>query len=68
MTKNMSSDCLLGYNQFVEIDKDRCVINLFGQDDYGYEKRQTNYIALIMAITGVLDRETLNVERLTSTL
>ena len=46
---------LLGYTQYIRISENKCIINLFGQDKYGYSKRQTNYIALIMAITDVLD-------------
>lgn len=37
---------LLGYAQFVKVDNDKTVINLFGQDRYGLDKRNTNYIAL----------------------
>ena len=46
----------LGYAQYVRIESDnKWIINLFGQDKYGYGKRQTNYIALTKAIIDVLD-------------
>ena len=51
-----TNNALLGYEQYVRIDENKFIVNLFGQDKYGYGKRQTNYIALIMAITSVLDR------------
>lgn len=54
---NGTNNAILGYEQYVKIDNsNKCIVNLFGQDKYGYGKRQTNYIALIMAITSVLDR------------
>ena len=50
-----TNNSMLGYDQYVRIDKNKCIVNLFGQDKYGYGKRQTNYIALVMAITNVLE-------------
>lgn len=53
---NGNTSTLLGYVQFVEVTDDKIVINLFGQDRYGLEKRHTNYIALIKGMVDILNK------------
>lgn len=43
-------DKLLGYVQFVHIEKGQHIVNIFSQLDYGTHKRQTNYEALYNAL------------------
>ena len=47
---------LLGYTQYVRINENKCIVNLFGQNKYGYGKRQTSYLAIMTSITDLLDR------------
>lgn len=37
---------LLGFSQFVDINENRTIINLFGQFKYGIDKRHTSYDAV----------------------
>jgi O-acetyl-ADP-ribose deacetylase (regulator of RNase III) len=46
---------LLGYAQFVQVE-DKTIINLFGQDRYGLDKRHTNYIALVEGMIDIFER------------
>ena len=55
-TQGSATSELLGYTQFVIVDVDKTVINLFGQDRYGLDKRHTNYIALIEGMIDILNR------------
>lgn len=41
---------LLGKCQLVKVSEDQYVANLFGQDDYGYNKKHTVYPALYRAL------------------
>jgi len=47
---NMMGKEVLGTVSLVPIENDLFVANLFGQDGYGREKRQTNYMALRKAL------------------
>ncbi|MFJ7982359.1 Appr-1-p processing protein [Lysinibacillus xylanilyticus] len=50
---NMISE-LMGYAQKLSVGKDKYVVNLFGQDKYGYDgERYTNYEALYVALDSV---------------
>ena len=50
-----NNDYILGYAHLVRINESKCIVNLFGQDRYGYGKRQTNYIALVKAIVDIIN-------------
>jgi len=51
---NKPSNKCLGICQIIEVDQNRYVANLFGQDDLGYGKCYTNYAALETALKELL--------------
>lgn len=54
LCNNHSSRNLLGYAQFVNVNKEQYVVNLFSQLLYGYDgQRYTNYEALYRALEKV---------------
>ena len=42
---------LLGKCQLIKVDDSKWIANLFGQDDYGRDKRYTNYEAIYTALS-----------------
>ena len=46
--KNNPNKRLLGSRQFIEVSKNKYIVNLFAQENYGYDgKRYTNYEAFL---------------------
>lgn len=51
---NVLSNMQLGYTQFVKVEEDKYVCNLFSQLNYGYDgKRYTNYEAIYIGLTKI---------------
>lgn len=53
---NYNETRLLGSYTMTALEKDRYIVNLFGQDEYGTDRRYTSYSAIIRGLFAIFQR------------